>query len=290
MKTPSASPQPARPTRAAVLGDPVEHSRSPLLHNAGYGAAGLSDWHYTKIQCNAEQLPQLIDDIGADYAGFSVTMPGKFAALEYADEATERAKAIGSANTLVNLGDGRWRADNTDCDGVVGALAEVGGTSATLEGSAIVVGAGGTARPAIWALADLGVRHITVVARSDRALAVQPLVEDCGMTFELMLFDDPKLPAECENAVALVSTVPSAALEPVAADSQMNYAQILALAPRIVDVIYDPWPTPLFTAAQSLGHPAVGGLSMLLYQAFGQFERFTGMPAPRDAMRQALLG
>lgn len=286
----------AGPQRAAVLGDPVEHSRSPILHNAGYEAAGLAGWHYEKIRCTAEQLPELVDARGEEFSGFSVTMPGKFAALAYADETTDRAAAIGSANTLVNLGQGRWRADNTDCDGVVGALAEAGATAGVLAGGrAVVVGAGGTARPAIWALSELGIRHLTVIARSDRGLAVKNLAEQCGMTFELVLFDEggQRLAEICAAADALVSTVPSAALEPVcsvADGSEMNYAQILALAPRIVDVIYDPWPTPLFTAAQTHGHSAVGGLSMLLHQAFGQFEQFTHRPAPREAMRRALLG
>ncbi|HHU44776.1 MAG TPA: shikimate dehydrogenase, partial [Actinomycetales bacterium] len=109
--------------RAAVLGDPVEHSLSPAIHNAGYAAAGLDDWEYGRFRCTAEDLPGIVGGADDSYAGFSVTMPGKFAALEFADAATDRAKAIGSANTLVRV-DGGWRADNTDCDGVTGALRE----------------------------------------------------------------------------------------------------------------------------------------------------------------------
>lgn len=111
---------PAIAHRAAVLGDPVEHSRSPILHNAGYAALGLEDWEYGRFRCAAEDLPGIVGGADASYAGFSVTMPGKFAALDFADEATDRARAIGSANTLVRVGEG-WRADNTDCDGVTGA-------------------------------------------------------------------------------------------------------------------------------------------------------------------------
>ena len=86
--------------RAAVLGSPIEHSLSPVLHSAGYAAAGLDGWHYERIECTAEQLPEIVGSADASYRGFSVTMPGKFAALEFADEVTERARAIGSANTL----------------------------------------------------------------------------------------------------------------------------------------------------------------------------------------------
>ena len=114
--------------RAAVLGSPIEHSLSPVLHNAGYRALGMSDWEYGRFECTAEQLPTLVTDAEDSYVGFSVTMPGKFAALAFATEATERARQIGSANTLVRTAEG-WRADNTDCDGVDGALVELLGDS-----------------------------------------------------------------------------------------------------------------------------------------------------------------
>lgn len=115
---------------AAVLGSPIEHSLSPVLHSAGYAAAGLDGWHYERIECTAEQLPEIVGNADASYRGFSVTMPGKFAALEFADEVTERARAIGSANTLVREtrdGSSIWRADNTDCEGISGALNELVG-------------------------------------------------------------------------------------------------------------------------------------------------------------------
>ena len=87
--------------RAAVLGSPIAHSLSPVLHSAGYEAAGLDGWEYERIECTAEQLPDIVGNADESYRGFSVTMPGKFAALEFADEVTDRARAIGSANTLV---------------------------------------------------------------------------------------------------------------------------------------------------------------------------------------------
>ena len=98
--------------RAAVLGAPIEHSLSPVLHNAGYAAAGLGDWEYTRMLCEADQLPRVMREAGDAFRGFSVTMPCKFAALDFADEVTERARQIGSANTLTRI-DGGWRADNS---------------------------------------------------------------------------------------------------------------------------------------------------------------------------------
>ncbi|WP_448850839.1 shikimate dehydrogenase [Corynebacterium sp. 335C] len=265
--------------RAAVLGRPIAHSKSPQLHGAGYAALGLDDWEYVRVDCGAEELPALVAAAGPEWAGFSVTMPGKFAALETADESTERARLVGSANTLVHLPDGGWLADNTDCDGVAGALAELGADDLP-DGRAVVVGAGGTARPALWALARAGVRHLDVVARSERALAVEPLAAALGMEFTWVRFDDGRLPDIAGASDVLVSTVPSDALQGV--------ATYLARAPRILDVIYDPWPTPLARAAGEVGHPVVGGLSMLLHQGTAQFERFTGHAAPVAEMRAAL--
>ena len=86
---------------AAVLGDPIQHSLSPVLHDNGFRAAGLENWSYERIRCPKGELKNTINSLGPEYEGFSVTMPGKFEALDFADEVTERAKLIGSANTLV---------------------------------------------------------------------------------------------------------------------------------------------------------------------------------------------
>ena len=146
--------------RAAVLGSPIAHSRSPLLHLAAYRALGLDGWTYDRIGCTGEQLPGVVGGFGPEWVGVSVTMPGKFAALEFADDATARARTVGSANTLVRSPAG-WHADNTDVDGVVGALADVPSPE-----RAMVVGSGGTAPAVIVGLVELGARHITVAARN----------------------------------------------------------------------------------------------------------------------------
>ena len=264
--------------RAAVLGSPIEHSRSPILHNAGYAAAGLDDWAYTRIEVTADPLANVVGDADDSYAGFSVTMPAKFAALDFAAEVTDRAAAIGSANTLVRTSAG-WRADNTDCDGVAGALGELfeGRTPPT---RAVIVGAGGTARPALWALADFGVTQVTVINRSDRRAELAPLAQERSVELDFVGFD-ADLTAVVSAAGVLVSTVPSAAVE--------QHVPQLGHAP-VLDVIYEPWPTPLTVRAAANGHPVVGGHVMLAHQSYPQFEAFTGQPAPREAMRQALEG
>ncbi|MEE2034717.1 shikimate dehydrogenase [Rhodococcus chondri] len=264
--------------KAAVLGSPIAHSKSPLLHLAAYRALGLTDWTYERIECTGEQLPGLVAGLGPEWVGLSVTMPGKFAALAFATERTERAVTIGSANTLVRI-DGGWRADCTDVDGVTGALRS-GGVGDLAGASAVVVGSGGTARPALVGLTELGVRNVTVVARDEgRARATF----DClgsGVTASWLPFEAPELSRVCAEAGALVSTVPPEAAAP--------HAATLAAAPYILDAIYDPWPTPLADAARARGSVVVGGLHMLLNQAFGQVEQFTGRPAPRAAMAAAV--
>lgn len=263
--------------RAAVLGSPIEHSRSPVIHSAGYQALGLDDWAYDRFEVSDAELAGFLSTIGTEYRGFSVTMPAKFAALEVATTATKRARAIGAANTLLRLDQRGWAADNTDCEGVTGALSELRLPAGSLN-HAVIIGAGGTARPALWALADAGVSTVTVVNRSDRREEMAPLAQQRGIDLRFEPFT-ADLRAISVAADVIVSTVPASALK--------GYETDLAHAP-IVDVIYDPWPTPLTIAAAANGYPVVGGHVMLAYQAYSQFEQFTGHKAPREAMRLTL--
>lgn len=265
-----------RARRAAVLGSPIAHSRSPDLHLAAYRALGLLDWTYERIECGAEELPGVVGGFGPEWVGVSVTMPGKFAALRFADERTQRAAVVGAANTLVRTPTG-WRADNTDVDGVRGALASIGGAS----GRALVCGSGGTAPAAIVALAELGVTAITVVARDpQKAARLVELGPRIGVATRFCDLDGGELAGEVAGAQVLVSTIP--------ADVAARYAGAFAAIPVLLDAVYDPWPTPLAAAVAAAGGRVINGLQMLLHQAFSQVEQFTGRPAPREAMACAL--
>jgi len=256
-----------------VLGSPIAHSKSPLLHLAAYRALGLSDWTYERIECGAQQLPVVVGGFGPEWVGVSVTAPGKFAALRFADERTERAEQVGSANTLVRTERG-WRADNTDVDGVAGAI---GSTS----GQALVCGSGGTAPAAIVGLAQLGVAAITVVARDpEKAARLVDLGSRLGVPTQFCGLDSAGLPDRVAAAEVLVSTIP--------AEVAARYAGTFAPIPVLLDAVYDPWPTPLAAAVAAAGGRVISGLQMLLHQAFAQVEQFTGLPAPRDAMTCAL--
>ena len=271
--------------KAAVLGFPVEHSRSPQLHLAAYRALGFDDWTYDRIACTADELPSVVSGFGPEWVGVSVTMPGKFAALRFADERTERAQLVGSANTLVRTESG-WRADNTDVDGVAGALDHRRDLR-----RAIVLGSGATAPAAVVALAGLGVTDITVAARNQhRAARLLELGATLGArTHFADLADtnladtnlaDTSLVGQIERAEVLVSTIPS--------EAAALYASSFAVVPVLLDAIYDPWPTPLAQAVADAGGQVVGGLQMLLHQAYSQVEQFTGRPAPRQQMAAAL--
>nr|WP_090278905.1 shikimate dehydrogenase [Mycolicibacterium komanii]CRL74570.1 shikimate 5-dehydrogenase [Mycolicibacterium komanii] len=260
--------------KAAVLGSPIAHSRSPQLHLAAYRELGLDDWTYERIECTAEQLPGLVAGLGPEWVGVSVTMPGKFVALAVADERTTRAELVGSANTLVHTETG-WRADNTDIDGVTGALENVAASHG------IVVGSGGTAPAAVVGLAELGVQRITVAARNpDKAAPLVDLATRLGADSAWADIDGSEISATVADADLMVNTIP--------ADAASAYATTFARIPLLLDAIYDPWPTPLAAAVQDAGGRVISGLEMLLNQAYAQVEQFTGMPAPKDAMRAAL--
>jgi shikimate dehydrogenase len=258
-----------------VLGSPIAHSRSPQLHLAAYRALGLGDWTYERIECTADELPTVVGNFGAEWVGVSVTMPDKFAALRYADEHTSRAELVGAANTLVRTATG-WRADNTDVDGVTGALGEA-------SGHAIVVGSGGTAPAVVVGLVELGVQRITVVARDrEKVSAVVDLASRVGVDASWCDINGADVAGVVASADAVVNTVP--------AEAAAQYAAVLSSTPVLLDAIYDPWPTPLAAAVEAEGGRVINGLQMLLHQAYAQVEQFTGLTAPKEAMRAALLG
>ncbi|MCT2060169.1 shikimate dehydrogenase [Dietzia cinnamea] len=267
----------AGPRSAAVLGHPVDHSLSPVLHGAAYRALGLDDWTYERIDCDADRLPSLVDSSPAHRIGYSVTMPGKFAALAHASEVSDRARIVGSANTLVRRSGG-WYADCTDVDGVTGALAEFGDLPAAP--TAVVLGVGGTARPVLAGLAAAGATRVVLASRRDNAGPAAKCGRALGLDISTVLLTDASLPGEIEAADVLVNTVPEPGIR--------ELTDLVSRARRLFDVLYDPWPTVAGTAASAAGVPVVGGDVMLLNQAFGQVELFTGRPAPRAEMAVAL--
>jgi len=263
--------------RAAVLGAPVAHSLSPALHRAGYAAAGLTDWRYDRIECDADALPALIARAGPEWAGFSVTMPGKAAAAVVADQLGPRVRALGVANTLVRR-DGGWLAENTDIDGIIGALRAAG---APVPRTALILGGGGTAASVIAALAELGTAGVVIAGRRPQSTAsAVELGGAVGLPTTAIGWDVGVIGRAADQADIVVSTVPAGAADAL--------ADRLRAVPILFDMVYHPWPTPL-AAAGVPGRITLTGLDMLLHQAFRQFELITGVVAPVQAMRSGLL-
>ncbi|MER7169180.1 shikimate dehydrogenase [Micromonospora sp. NPDC000207] len=263
--------------RAAVIGKPIAHSLSPVIHNAGYAAAGLTGWSYTRIECAEAEVAGLVAGLGPEWAGLSVTMPGKEAALAVADESSPVAAAVGAANTLVRRPDGSWYADNTDVAGMVEVLVAAGVTPGA---TVTVLGAGGTARAALAAAARLGATAVTVVARRRSAIdELRPVADALGLTVVGAGWDAA---ARHTDVDVLVSTVPKGVVDPLATVLPWRTGAVC------FDALYDPWPTPLAAAAEAAGCRIVSGLDLLLAQAVGQFEQFTGVTAPVAAMGAAL--
>ena len=257
-----------------MLGSPIAHSLSPALHRAAYDALGL-DWTYDAYEVTEADLPAFLSGLDRTWRGLSLTMPLKRAVMPLLDEASERSRQAGAANTVV-LGDGRRRGHNTDVPGVAAALRERHDGPV---GRAVVLGGGATAASALLGLADLGCREVTLVVR-DAARAAETLAAAARHPGRPTV-DVRLLGSGVVDADVLVSTLPAAA----------QSADVVAMADPVAvvfDVIYDPWPTPLARAAEVTGRVLVSGLDLLAHQAVLQVELMTGAgPAPLDAMREA---
>lgn len=258
--------------RAAVLGSPVGHSLSPALHRAAYAALGLSGWSYDAIECDESALPGVLDGLGAEWAGLSLTKPLKRAVLPIGDTASDLVRAVGAANTVL-LSEGGRHLENTD----VGGLVDVLGAADVSE--SVILGAGGTASAALAALKELGAGSVTVVVRSP-ARAADLLAAAERLEVYVRLAEWPNLPA---TATTVISTVPSDAGTALR-EHQWRPGS------TVFDALYHPWPTPLAAAAGAAGAHVIGGLDLLLHQAARQVALMTERAAPLDAMRSVLPG
>lgn len=258
---------------AAVVGSPISHSLSPVLHRAAYRALDL-DWTYWGLEVNAEQLPSFVAGLDGSWVGLSLTMPLKEAVLELADEVSWTAQVTTSANTL--LMDGR-KAHNTDVDGICLALTRAG-FDAEPGFAATIAGAGATARSAVAASHKLGAGEVHILARQPSN--AQPALRTAEL-IGIPVHVHPFAEIDRLDAELVIATVPSGVADPL--------AEALPGSPEwLLDVVYSPWPTVLADAWRARGGRIVSGLEMLLAQAERQVELMTGRPAPSDAMRAAL--
>ncbi|WP_298886531.1 shikimate dehydrogenase [uncultured Serinicoccus sp.] len=264
-------------TRAGVVGSPVAHSLSPVLHHAAYAALGLGDWSYDRTEVPAGGLGRFVESLGPEWVGLSVTMPGKEEALALAQAAGGSATAVGAANTLVRRPEG-WYADNTDVDGLRAALLEAGLEDAR---RAVVLGGGATARSAFVALQGLGVRVVEVLVRDRLRPQTAQLLESLGLDTHVRRLADG-IPLDAAEVV--LSTLPGGTPAPPVRDGGAH-------RPVAMDVGYAPWPSPFADAVAEATQGrvrVVRGTRMLLHQAARQVELMTGREAPTPAMDLAL--
>jgi shikimate dehydrogenase len=279
--------------RAAVLGHPVAHSLSPVLHTAAYDALGLEGWEYSAIDTTVEDLPGLVRGLDLGWAGLSVTMPLKHAIIDLVDHVDPLAVAVGAVNTVlvapaqcgVTL-----TGTNTDVYGLVTALREglaaQGRARDARAASAVVLGGGATAASTLAALGELGCTTPRVLVRSlGRTAGLQEAAARMGVTPRFEVLDATASLAALRDADVVVSTMPAYAADPVAAALVAHGGTPAGV---LLDVVYDPRPTALSSAWAAAGGTVVGGERMLLHQAVEQVRLMTGRTAPVGAMDDAL--
>lgn len=272
-----AAPDAAGRHRAAVLGSPIAHSLSPVLHRAAYAALGLDGWRYDRFEVDEQALPGFVAALDrAVWAGLSLTMPLKRAVIPLLDGISATAASVEAVNTVVFTADGRVLGDNTDIPGMLAALRERGVTEVP---SAAVLGAGATASSALAALARICTGEVTAYVRGpERAAQMRQWGERLGVAVRTADWADA---AEALGEPLVVATTPAGAADHLA-------AAVPAGPGTLFDVLYDPWPTPLAAAWSGRGGRVVGGLDLLVHQAVLQVEQHTGRsPAPLAAMRAA---
>ena len=264
--------------RAAVLGSPISHTRSPDLHRAAYAELGL-DWTYDAIECNDRDFAAFFAGLDEQWRGLSLTMPLKEVVLDVVEDVDDRARRVHSANTVWRTADSSsWRATNTDIPGICSALGDVGVDR--LE-RVRILGAGATARSAVAAVAEMGAVSIVVHARRPEAAdEVVRLARDLGCSSRGADSD-----VQWGEDDLLISTLPADAGAPWAAALDADRIGHTAL----LDASYHPWPTPLAQAwaRHAPIAPVASGRDMLLWQAVDQVRLMTGAVTDANLARVA---
>src|SRR5215211_464576 len=301
--------------RLAVLGQPVAHSRSPAMQNAALEELGLApEWAYEAIEVSPNDFDDRVRAMpGEGFAGANVTIPHKLAALAVADEASEAAKEIGAANTLA-FTEGRIAAKNTDATGILDALAPCmepvhirrrekgeprgdGGAGGWLAGTwALVLGAGGSARAAVWALKQGGAEVSIWNRTAEKAAALARELN----ALSVALNDSENLPLEDFNIVLNATSVGleggKRTNDRLGADPDSGHSDLKALrldadslstTQVVVDLVYGAAETQLAAAARSRGARVVDGLEILVHQGAASLRLWTRLEPPVETMRRA---
>lgn len=271
----------------ALIGDPVEHTMSPVMHNTAYKKLGL-DYIYIPFRAAPEQLPQAVAGLRAlNVAGFNVTIPHKVSVIPLLDGLDPLAEKIGAVNTVVN-NYGELRGYNTDAEGFLRALLERGVEPGGK--NVVVLGAGGASRAITYILAERGA-GLTILNRMlelDWAEDIAGLIkEDFGKVVRVLELCDEYLAQALENADILVNAT-SVGMSP-GGEASLVPAELLDDSLIVVDIVYNPIVTRLLREARAAGARTVGGIDMLTWQGALAFEKWTGQEAPLDLMRKVAI-
>ena len=260
--------------RAAVLGHPIGHSLSPVIHRAAYQILELP-WTYDRIDVTTEQLAEWVTSRTAEWVGASLTMPLKSDVLPLLDTVDEVVLATGAANTVIFTPTGR-HGFNTDVQGIVSAVAEVGVGPTP---SVLIIGAGATARSAVAAAARMGARQVDVLARRPEACDdIVVTAAAVGITPRIFAWTSSEIDLHHD---LVISTVPAGVAD----------ALVDAVPTRpgvLLDVVYQSWPSPLARSWEANQGRAASGLEMLLYQGVEQIALMTGQRVAADQIRPTL--
>lgn len=270
--------------RFAVIGSPIEHSLSPVMHLAAYRALGIEDAQYGRYEVREGELRAfVVSPAGAQLDGLSVTMPGKPEARALASERDAMSGLLGVSNTLLRRPDGGWRAENHDVHGIAAALRDHGAGSPQTVG---ILGSGATSLSAVAAAERLGASRILLTARSEeRAAEAAGLAERLGMGVVMIDW------ARSEEVLGADAVISGLALGGASALARAWSDRLLPeRLPVVLDALYDPAPPPLTALLRERGGEVAGGMEMLVHQADMQLRSMVGVSeAPREAMMAAAL-
>ncbi len=269
-----------------IIGDPIQHTRSPQMHNAAFSKAGL-DYVYVPFHVRSDDLGDAIAGFKAvNIVGINVTLPHKQAVIPYLTSISREAELIGAVNTLTFVDD-EIQGDNTDAPGVLRSLEENDGMFVPVDEDVVILGAGGSARAVTVALALAGVASITIANRTKkRAVSLaEEMHQKTGVPMHGIGLTDTQLPAALYRSTLLINT----------ATASMDPKQRLLISPEwlqpntaVYDIVYTPPVTPLMAVAAERGCQTLGGIGMLVHQGAIAFEKWTGVTPCTMTMHKAL--
>jgi len=269
---------------AAVIGSPIAHSLSPVIHRAAWQQLGIDGWEYRRAEVTEESLPTFIGQLDESFRGLSVTMPCKQAVMPLLDAIDPLASAVGAVNTVVPSA-GMLAGFNTDVTGIASAIRRACSRSGVpVPSSALVLGARATASSALAALGELGITTTTVAARRFGGPgSVISAASRLGVSVEQVMWSDVSAVASAAaRADVLISTLPAGIADAIASRLAPREGQIL------LDVIYSPRDTALRTTFEKAGGVVAEGTDMLVYQGAAQVQLMTGRSPDPAVMRHAL--